>query len=84
MRPQPASIMSGIAAWIAWKVPVRLTASIRSQVSAVMSVKDRNSSRPALVTRISTGPRSLRTFASASSTPARSVTSTGSAIASVP
>ena len=38
----------------------------------VMSVKDWNSSSPALVTMISTGPSSARTFAIASSTAARS------------
>ena len=55
--------MSGIAACTQWNVPVRFTASIRSHCSSVMSVNDRNSSSPALVTTISTGPRSVRTLA---------------------
>ena len=76
IRPQPAVTMSGIAAWMQWNVPVRLTASMRSQASSVISVKDRNSSSPALVTTISIGPRSVRTLAIASSTAARSETST--------
>ena len=50
---------------------------MRSHASSVMSVNDSNSSKPALVTMISIGPSSPRTFAIASSTAARSVTSTG-------
>ena len=50
-----------------------------SHASSVMSVNDSNSSMPALVTMISIGPSSARTFASAASTAARSVTSTADA-----
>ena len=56
MRPQPASIMSGTAAWRQWKVPVRLTAIMRSQASALISRKSTNPSMPALVTMISIAP----------------------------
>ena len=48
MRPHPASIMSGTAAWRQWKVPVRLTAIMRSHASAVMSRKSAKPSIPAL------------------------------------
>src|SRR5260370_18739290 len=75
MRPQPAASMSGTAACTQWKVPVRFTASMRSPCDGVMSVKEMNSSRPALVTTISTGPRSCRTRVRASSTARRSETS---------
>src|SRR5579864_1217440 len=84
MRPQPASIMSGTADWTEWKVPVRLTARMRSQASGVMSVNAMNPSMPALVTSTSTGPRAWRTLSSAASTDARSLTSTSSANASAP
>ena len=79
MRPQPAATMSGIADCRQWNVPVRFTASMRSHASSVMSVNVWNSSKPALVTMISIGPSSARTFAIAASTAARSVTSTGDA-----
>ena len=39
MRPHPASSMSGTAACRQWNVPVRLTATMRSHCSAVMSRK---------------------------------------------
>src|SRR5207248_2356739 len=58
MRPQPAASMSGTAACRQWNVPVRLTASMRSHASGLMSVKVANSSTPALVTMICTGPSS--------------------------
>ena len=80
MRPQPAATMSGTAACTQVNVPVRLTAMIRSHVSAVMSSSGSNDSMPALVTRISTGPSSARTRANAASTEARSATSTSTAI----
>ena len=57
-------------------MPVRLTATIRSHFSAVMSASGSNDSMPALVTMISTGPSSARTRANAASTDARSATST--------
>ena len=56
MRPHPASIMSGTAACRQWKVPVRLTAIMRSHASASMSRKSSNPSIPALVTMIPIGP----------------------------
>ena len=55
IRPQRASSMSGTAACRQWNVPVRLMARMRSQLSIVMSVKDSNASRPALVTMICDG-----------------------------
>ena len=67
--------MSGTAACRQWNVPVRLTARMRSQLSIVMSVKDSNASRPALVTMIPMGPSSARTLSRAASTAPRSVTS---------
>src|SRR5262245_61724252 len=76
MRPQRAEIMSGIAAWRQWKVPVRLIAMTRFQDSRVMSMKRSNAEKPALVTTISIGPNSLRTVRIASSTSERSTTST--------
>ena len=76
MRPHPASIMSGAAACRQWKVPVRLTAIIRSHASAVMSRNSVKPSIPALVTMISTGPRAERTSSRAASMAARSLTST--------
>jgi hypothetical protein len=84
MRPQPAAIMSGSAAWTQVKVPVRFTAMIRSHFSAVMSRTASKDSMPALVTRISIGPRSRRICANAWSTDARSATSVSTAIALVP
>ena len=68
IRPHPAAIMSGIADWMQWNVPVRFTSIIRDHASGVMSVNDSNSSKPALVTMISIGPSSARTFAIAAST----------------
>ena len=68
--------MSGTAAWRQWKVPVRLTAIMRSHVSASMSRKSANPSMPALVTMIPTGPKAERTSSSAASMAARSLTST--------
>ena len=50
MRPQPASIMSGSAAWMQANVPVRFTARIRAHVSWVMSSAASNDSMPADVT----------------------------------
>src|SRR5437016_2581818 len=76
--------MSGTPDWMQWNVPVRFTASMRSHASTVMSVNSRNSSRPALVTTIATGPSSVRAFAIALSTAARSVTSTCTAIVCAP
>ena len=46
MRPQPAASMSGIAACTQVKVPVRFTARMRSQRSAVMSTSGVNNSMP--------------------------------------
>src|SRR5262245_55763953 len=76
--------MSGTAAWRQWKVPVRLTASRRSQLAGLISVKGSNESSPALVTMIPIGPSSARTFSSAASMAARSVTSTSAPIARAP
>src|SRR5260370_1136985 len=81
IRPHPAASMSGTAACRQWNVPVRLTARIRAHASGVISVNAANSSNPALVTMISTGPSSVRTLRSASSTADRSVTSTSQASA---
>lgn len=61
MRPKPASIMSGIASWMQWNVPVRFTSIIFCQSSTLISVNGWNMSMPALVTRISIGPSSART-----------------------
>ncbi len=74
--PHPASIMSGTTAWRQWNVPVRLTAIIRSQASALISRKSSNPSMPALVTMIPTGPNAVRTSSSVASMAARSLTST--------
>ena len=76
MRPHLASIMSGTAACRQWKVPVRLTAIMRSHASAVMSRNSVKPSIPALVTMISTGPKAERTSSRAVSMAARSLTST--------
>ena len=59
MRPHPASIMSGTTAWRQWKVPVRLTAIIRSHAAASISRKPANPSMPALVTMIPIGPKAV-------------------------
>ena len=59
MRPQPAAIMSGTASCMQVKVPVRLTAMIRSHFSGVMSATGSNASMPALVTTMVIGPNSL-------------------------
>ena len=59
MRPQPSAIMSGTASCMQVKVPVRLTASMRSHFSGVMSATASKDSMPALVTRIVIGPSSL-------------------------
>ena len=66
-RPQPAASMSGIADWMQWNVPVRFTASMRSQSSDadvdenVLEV-GRN---PALVTTQAIGPNAARAASSA-------------------
>ena len=57
---------------------------IVSHFSGVMSSTASNDSMPALVTRISTGPRSARTRANAASTDPRSATSTSTASAVPP
>ena len=84
MRPHPASIMSGTAACRQWKVPVRLTAIMRSHASGVMSRNSVKPSIPALVTMISIGPRADRTSSRAVSMAARSLTSTTAAQAVPP
>src|SRR3954451_2327356 len=84
IRPHPAAIMSGIADWMQWNVPVRFTSIIRLHPSGVMSVNDSNRSNPALVTMISIGPSSARTFAMAASTAGRSLTSTAIPMAVAP
>src|SRR5262249_45184287 len=54
----------------------RLTSIIRAQVSGVIRSNGSMPNRPALVTKIPTGPSSLRARLNPSSTAARSVTST--------
>ncbi len=76
MRPHCAAAMSGTASCMHVKVPVRLTARMRSHFSAVMSATASKDSIPALVTRIVTGPSSWRTSENTRSRPARSATST--------
>ncbi len=53
--------MSGTASCTQVKVPVRLTAMIRSHFSGVISVTGSNASMPALVTTMVIGPSSPRT-----------------------
>ena len=84
MRPHPASSMSGTAAWTQAKVPVRLTAMIRSHASGVMSASGVNDSMPALVTRIPTGPSASRDIGDGGVDRARSATSTSTPIAVAP
>ena len=84
MRPHPASIMSGTADCTQWKVPVRLTAMIRSHASTVRSVNFTKPSIPALVTRIPIGPNAPRERSIAASTAVRSLTSTATASARPP
>ena len=84
MRPHPAASMSGSAACTQANVPVRLTATMRSHCSAVMSSTGVKDSMPALVTRISTGPSSARTRSTPASTDGRSATSTSRARTFVP
>ena len=84
MRPEPQASMSGTAAWTQLNVPVRLTATMRSHFSDVMSRSGVNDSMPALVTRSSTGPSSARTCANADATASRSATSTATASALLP
>src|ERR1700741_3254639 len=57
---------------------------ILAQDSAVISVNGECPNMPALVTRIETGPNSLRTLANACSTAARSVTSAPTPMAVTP
>ncbi len=59
--PQSDVTISGIAAWIEWNVPVRLTAMIFSHASAVICAKGALNSIPALVTMIEIGPSVDRT-----------------------
>ena len=75
MRPQPASIMSGSATWQQWNVPVRFTSITRCHACGVSSSDGAQPTMPALVTRMCTGPSSVRTLANASSTAAWSLTS---------
>ena len=75
MRPQRADTMSGIADWTQWNVPVRLTSRTRFHDSSDTSRNGSNQVIPALVTRISMGPSSLRTASIAASTDVRSTTS---------
>ena len=49
IRPHFAASMSGTAACTQWKVPVRLTAIMRSHAATLILVKDSNASSPALV-----------------------------------
>ena len=76
--------MSGIADWIEWNVPVRLTSSTRFHESRVTSRNGSNQVMPALVTRISIGPSSRRTASMAASTDERSATSQRRAMALPP
>ena len=84
IRPQPASSMSVTATWQQWKVPVRFTSMSRCQDCTLISVNGDQPTAPALVTRMCTGPSSVRTFANASSTAARSLTSAATPSAVTP
>ena len=84
MRPHFASSMSGSTDWMQWNVPVRFTAMIRSHSSVLISMMGSKPSFPAPLTSTSTGPRARRVCSTASSTCARSETSTWHAIASPP
>jgi hypothetical protein len=83
-RPQPASIMSGIIAWVQWKAPRTLTAKMRSQVSSRIWSKGSKASMPALFTRMWIAPRCWCTRATPASTWTRSDTSTAHASARSP
>src|SRR5262245_3339094 len=76
MRPQPRSCMCGQTAWAQLNAPVRLTRRSRSHSFGCWSPNwPRWSSVPALLTRMSTEPRSSTVCRTASSTCARSLTS---------
>ncbi len=84
MRPQPSASMSGTASCMQTKVPVRLTASMWSHFSGVMSATASNDSMPALVTRMVIGPNWALTAANTFSSAPRSATSTWWAAAAGP
>jgi hypothetical protein len=48
MRPQPAGSMSATAVWTQVKVPVRLTAMMRFEISGVTASRSSTASMPAL------------------------------------
>ena len=84
IRPHRDATMSPMAAWMQWKVPVRLTAKVRDQSSMVRSSNATNPDTAALVTRIAIGPSEFRTCSNAASTALRSATSTATATAFAP
>ena len=87
MLPPPPLLARTIcraAAWPRWNMPVRLTAMMRSQVSASSSRKLSRWLIPAHSSRISSRPNSRTAAATAASTAARSRTSSASAAARPP
>src|SRR5829696_6476990 len=76
IRPYPASCIPGSAACVQLRTPFRFTAITFSHCSGVVSVKNPNSSVPALLTRMSIGGSALATAAWAEP---RSVTSSSTA-----
>jgi hypothetical protein len=76
MRPHFSSSMSGTTAWQQSNVPVRLTAMMRFQTSAVILRNELKPSIPALLTKMVGRPTLSRTSVTAASMRGRSVTST--------
>lgn len=85
MQPPPCRIIWGTTAWAQMNWPVRLTRSIRSHFSRVVSKKEPSiSMSPALFIRKSMLPNSCTTCGTRVSTAAALVMSTGSARAFPP
>ncbi len=77
--PPPVSAISGAAACVIRKGPVRFTASTRFHSSAVVSRMGLNTAVPALFTNASSRPKRSRTAAAADAPVAGSATSAGMA-----
>lgn len=68
IRPHLAAIMSGMASWMQWNMPVRLTSSMRCHSATVISTKGLYSEMPALAISSSIGPNAWRVSATAAPT----------------
>ena len=81
MRPHWRARIAGSTAWVHRKADFRLTTMVRSKSSSERSSTPRTIAMPALLTRMSTGPRACATCSTIAATAAACDTSAATAIA---